>query len=32
MNALTITGLTQDMVCAKFAHTASDGRIYETMF
>ena len=24
--------LTQDMVCAKFAHTASDGRIYETMF
>lgn len=24
--------LTQDMVCAKFAHTASDGRVYETMF
>lgn len=24
--------LTQDMVCAKFAHTASDGRVYESMF
>ena len=24
--------LTQDMVCAKFAHTASDGRSYQTMF
>nr|DAG84357.1 MAG TPA: hypothetical protein [Caudoviricetes sp.] len=30
MNALTTTGLTQDMVCAKFAHTTFDRQIQDT--
>jgi prophage maintenance system killer protein len=31
-NILLINGLDEDSVCAKIAHTARDGKIYETLY